>query len=186
MNKCIHQTTTAAVSALAVFLAGCGDNAASKGTASDVSPETSESPVSMYLLESEPEGAVNVEAARASAEPGELIVVSGQIGATMNPFGENFATLVLADESIMFCNEMGDDDHCATPWDACCEDPEKVTKGRASVQLVDAEGLPLQGSLRGVGGLQELDHVVVTGTVDTISTPENLVVNASGIYRKSE
>lgn len=178
---------TTSLLGLGLFLTGCGE---SEPEASEETPEVSEqsmantpaqgSEPSAFLLETAPTGAISVAEARKVAEPGESIVVEGQIGAAMNPFGEKFATLVLGDEEIMFCNEMAED-HCATPWDACCEDPEKVATHRASVQLV-AGGDPVRGSLRGVGGLSELDHVVVEGSVDPTSTSGNLLINATGVY----
>ncbi len=79
---------------------------------------------------------------------------------------------------------MGDEDHCPTPWDACCEDPDKLARSRASVQLI-TDGIPISGTLKGVGGLSELDHIIVAGTVDPSSTADNLLINSTGIYRKS-
>jgi hypothetical protein len=163
-----------------ILFAGCGESASPEANNASGPAE-----LDAYLLQAEPEGAVSVTEARQSAEPGRPIVVAGQIGAALNPFSADYATFVLGDEALMYCDEMGDDDHCATPWDACCEDPDKVMQGRASVQVL-ADGNPLPGSLKGVGGLTELDHVVVAGTVDPSSTPQNLIINASGIYRKSE
>jgi len=163
----------------ATFLGACANE--SKEESSTGLKDGSESSLSSIILASEPTGAISVEAARQTAQPGQSIVVVGQIGAVDKPFGEAFATLTLADESIQFCDEM-EDDHCPMPWDACCEDPEKVAQGRASVQVLE-KGRNVKGSLKGVGRLKELDRIVVQGVVDEASTPENLIINASGIYR---
>lgn len=173
-----------AVTAVALLLAGCSGEPTTESTTAATPPAVevpAEKSLGDYLLATAPTGAIPVGEARQTAQPGAEIVVAGQIGGTMQPFGASFATLVLGDEIIAFCNETGAD-HCATPWDACCEDPEVIQSNRASVQLV-ANGLPLPGTLRGVGGLTELDHVIVTGTVDPTSTPDNLLINATGIYR---
>ena len=147
-------------------------------------PETqtySPSDLEPYLINSKPEGALPVAEAIKKAKPGEPIVVKGQIAAAMTPFSENYASFVIGDEALLYCNEMGDD-HCPTPWDACCEDLDKVKTSRASVQIVE-NGLPLPLSLKGIGGLKELDYVVVSGTADPSSTPDNLIINLTEIYR---
>jgi hypothetical protein len=133
------------------------------------------------VLNAKPEGALPVKAAREKLKLGESAVVVGQIGGSLEPFLEGYAGFVLADTDIEFCDEMGDD-HCSTPWDACCEDPDKVKASRASVQFVDADGEPLAVSVEGFSGLKGLSHVVVTGTVAGTSTPENLIIDADGIY----
>lgn len=172
--------------ALITLLGGCADQSPPEtGSTENATAVVESVGLDAYLLATKPEGAISVTEARVQAQPGEPIVVTGQIGAVMHPFGEHFATLVLGDTGILYCDEMGDDDHCETPWDACCEDPDKIAVGRASVQLVSADGQPVPGSLRSVGGLSELDHIVVAGTVDSSSTPENLIINASGIYRQT-
>lgn len=133
------------------------------------------------LLDTRPEGAIAVKAAREQLKPGDAATVYGQIGGVDQPFLEGYAGFVIGDTEILFCNEMGDD-HCPTPWDACCEDPDKVKQSRASVQFVDAEGRILQGSLKGFAGLNGLSHVVVKGRVAQSSSSENLVIEAREIY----
>ena len=78
---------------------------------------------------------------------------------------------------------MGDDDHCSTPWDACCEDPDKIQSMRVAVQFFDPQGNPLEADLKQDIGLKELDMVSVVGTVDEMSSASNLVIRATGIYR---
>jgi hypothetical protein len=132
-------------------------------------------------LESEPASAISVEALIKSAEQGEEYTVVGVIGGTMEPITSGFASFVLADDSITFCNEM-ESDHCPTPWDACCEDPDKVKNGRISVQFAGKDGIPLQTELKGVNGIENLAMVTVRGVPDPASTKENLILNASGIF----
>ena len=166
------------IAAFGIIAAGCSqsdsDNRLTAGT-----PEK----LNAFILAENPGEAITVSQARESAKPGDAIVVSGRIGAAHKPFGEGFATLVLGDESLQYCNEIPDDP-CKTPWDACCEDRPKIAANRASVQLL-ADGLPIAESLKGAGGLTELDQIVVAGVVDPSSTSDNLIINASGIYRES-
>ncbi|MDQ8203829.1 hypothetical protein [Pelagicoccus sp. SDUM812003] len=133
------------------------------------------------ILDTAPSGALSVEEARQKAVPGQPIVVTGQIGAAHDPFSKSYASFILGDKGLDYCNERPGD-NCGSPWDACCEPKEKIAAMRASVQVL-ADGEPVAQSLKGVGGLTELDEVVIAGVVDPASTPQNLIINASGIYR---
>ncbi len=73
--------TSLALATLAFLGAGCSDNTTGETAAT---PQTTN--LSAYLLKNEPSGAVNVAEARKSAKPGEKIIISGQIGGTVNPF----------------------------------------------------------------------------------------------------
>jgi hypothetical protein len=137
---------------------------------------------SIHILDEKPSGALSVRAAREKLKPGDVANVVGQIGGVDDPFLEGYAGFVLADTDVMFCDEMGDDDHCATPWDACCEDPDKLKVSRASVQFVNADGYPIKKSIKGYRGLEGLSEVVVVGTVAENSTADNLMIQATGIY----
>ena len=166
------------IAALGVLISGCSQSGIDVGSTAETSEE-----LNAYILAESPGEAITVSQARESAKPGDAIVVSGRVGAAHKPFGESFATLVLGDESLQYCNEIPDDT-CETPWDACCEDRLKISANRANVQLL-ADGLPIAESLQGAGGLTELDQIVVAGLVDPSSTSDNLIINASGIYRES-
>jgi hypothetical protein len=133
------------------------------------------------FLNERPTDAIRVSEARAKAEPGDEVAISGLIGGTLKPFVDGYAAFVLADPSILFCNEMPDE-HCETPWDACCEDPDKLNANRISVQFVDANKQVLSENLKGKGGLRELSQVVVTGTISPDSTPENVNLLAQSLY----
>jgi len=163
---------------VAMFLAGCGET-----ENNDTAAAVDNTQVSALMAAEKPADAKPLGEVVATAKPGEKVVVSGQIGGHIQPFGSDYASLILADTSIVFCNEMGDDDHCVTPWDACCEDPEKMKNNRAMVQFVDAQGTPLPFSLKDQGGLQELDNVIISGVIAESSTPANLVINGQQIYK---
>ncbi|ADE53071.1 hypothetical protein [Coraliomargarita akajimensis] len=177
MNTSIQIATTASLMALALFTSACTPK--KDASAPSVSTENS---FAAYMLVEAPTNPVSVAQARKQAKPGETIHVSGQIGGTLHPFVNGYASFVLADTEIMFCDEMGDD-HCSTPWDACCEDKDKLKAMRLSVQIVDAEGNPLTGNLKAALGVKELDTVSITGVVAEGSTSENVVINATGLHK---
>jgi hypothetical protein len=178
-NKVKQTVLVLVIAAVGLAISGCSQ----RGSDADSRAETPE-PLKGFMLSEKPAEAVTVSEVRASAKPGETIVVSGRIGGAHEPFGKGFATLVIGDESLQYCDEIPGD-ACQTPWDACCEDRPKIAANRASVQLL-VDGLPIAASLKGAGGLTELDKIVVAGTVDPSSTDKNLIINASGIYRESQ
>lgn len=110
------------------------------------------------------------------------VVVAGRIGGRIDPFAKGFAAFVLTGEKVQFCDEMGDNDHCQTSWDACCEDPDLIANHRALVQLTGLEGLPLPLDLKESGVLIENQTVTVVGKLDVQSTSGNLIINATKIY----
>lgn len=160
------------------LLAGCGQ----KETPESVSADADLSqPREIFLLEEVPEGVKGLNAGLADVEPGGAVLVAGRVGGSLEPLSGDFAGFVMADEDIVFCDEMGEKSHCPTPWDACCEDPEKIAASRAFVQFVDEYGAPLQVNLREAAGLKENDQVVVKGFLSADSTPDNRIIIAQGI-----
>lgn len=156
--------------------------ACSKESTNDESAAVVADPqIEAVFLDAAPEGAVTVLESRKKVEPGTAVTVSGRIAGAMEPFSKDYATLVLADESLMTC-EKNPGDGCSTPWDACCVAPEKIAASRITVQIVGEDGRPVAQSLKQVRGLKELDGLIVTGTVAEGSSEENVIVNATGIF----
>lgn len=104
------------------------------------------------------EGAIDVKDARANHSDGDQVVLRG----TLQDFG-SLATFLLVEDSLKDCSEK-DDDACATPWDYCCEDPEKLQQWTVNVEFMDGD-LPADWSLDGVHGLTHLSEVAVAGTL---------------------
>lgn len=178
MNTQTSKLTSAlSLAALTLLVAACSPTDESNSTV-----EVAQSAPSEFVMTTEPTTTLSVSAARKQATPGETLTVRGQIGGTRNPFVDGFAGFVLSDSEILFCNESGDD-HCTTPWDACCEDPDLLKAMRISVQFVDSESNPIQADLKATLGLAELDDVSVSGTVAETSTPTNVILHATKIYK---
>jgi hypothetical protein len=145
-----------------------------------IQSSTPASQLQARFISEKPEGAIPVQKAR-RASPGESIVVTGVIGGALSPFTQGYASFILADDEIVFCNEM-EDDHCSTPWDACCEDRDKLKAMRLVAQVLDDQGSPIPEGLKGVRGLKELDTVILSGIVDDGSTSDNMILNITSIY----
>ena len=137
---------------------------------------------SSLLADKAPKDAISVSKARKDAKPGEAIVLRGKIGGRKIALVPKAAIAVLADEkSVTSCNDMPGD-ACTTPWDYCCETPEKLKTSTATIQVRDEKGKVLRAPLRGLGDLKELSTVVISGTVDAASTKDNLIVNATSVF----
>jgi hypothetical protein len=141
----------------------------------------SQAPASSLLLADPPASAPGLLEAIEHTPPGEPLLFAGRVGGLRDPLSPDFALFVVADESVHFCDEGGDDDHCATPWDACCEDPEKVARSRVVVQFVDPAGEPLAVDLGATYGLAANDQVVVRGRLAPDEGSGNRVVIAEGM-----
>lgn len=163
---------------LAATLVSCSEDKASTTTKpSSTSPELAAVFVDTIADEASP-----IHLARSTVQPGDVIVLKGQVMGALEPFVEGRAAFILGDrEKLTPCNEMGADDHCPTPWDACCDTKEDFRVGTATIQVVGEDKRVLKEGLEGVGGLEKLSKVILKGRVAEQSGPDNLVINASAI-----
>lgn len=162
-----------------IALAGCGGE-----TASEPTPPAPEPVVSLPsdFLASEPiPETVAILEAKKSAATGEEIKIAGVVAGRAQPFTDGRAVMLVSDKSLPFC-----DDHCATPWDACCETAEDVRRLTATVQVVDATGETVRVGLEGVGGLAPGSPVQVHGIVQESNDSGLLVINAKTLHIPKE
>ena len=132
-----------------------------------------------WLLASEPAGAVDVGAARGSAEPGDRVAVRGRIGGRVEPISEGLGVFVMVDPAIPTCAEL-EDDHCPTPWDYCCEPKDSLNANTAAVRIMPGGEL-VEADLVALG-LEPTDTVIVEGVVGEGSGVDVLVIDAEGVY----
>lgn len=60
--------------------------------------------------------------------------------------------------------------------------PVEIRKNNTmTVQFVDGSGRPLKHTAKGVNGLKEQDAVIISGTIDPHSSPENPILNIESI-----
>lgn len=122
-----------------------------------------------------PANALEITAAMKSAKVGETITVRGNVAMAKDAFVENRAMFTLVDEST----RKG----CCPPSDklpdTACDIP---AEGRATVQIVDANGKPLRSGLSGQHGLKAGAEVFVTGKVETANGTDALVLTAASLY----
>jgi hypothetical protein len=169
------------VAALAGALAACDRGPEVRNESS----ATTDAVPAALVLASQPADAKDVKAVKQGAKPGDAVVLRGVIGGRAEPIAANRAILTVIDPSIQTCDKMGGgDDHCKTPWDACCEPQETIVAAAATVQVVNDAGQPLKVGLNGHKGIAPGKEVTVAGTVRTADANQ-LVVDATGIYVKS-
>jgi len=163
--------------AVAALLTACAESDSGSSAAAANTNDTS------WLLTSAPADAAPVAAAKSSAEQGQQVVIRGRIGGRMDPITPESSAFTIVDLEIPYCGQVDpEDDHCQTPWDYCCEAPSSLQASTATVQIVDAEGLPAQTDPV-AAGLGPLDEVIVVGTVGPRPTPEVLMIRATGVHR---
>jgi hypothetical protein len=145
-------------------------------TATSVAP----APASWRLTEA-PADARTVAEVKPTAQEGDAVTVRGRIGGRAKPLNADAPVFVMMDPAIPSCaDEPGD--NCPTPWDYCCEPRASIAANSATVQLVDAEGNPIEADLT-AAGFAPLDEVIVVGTVAARPSPEVLTIRATAIHR---
>lgn len=160
------------------LLSGCGKPA-------EIINDAESAQLSSVFVEQISGNPTPVPEARNTFKPGEKVVLTGLIMGVAHPFVEGRAVFVLGDEeTITPCDDMDDkaDDHCETPWDACCDPADIRANGTVTIQILDDSGKPAHAGLKGVNGLNELSRVTVSGTVAKNSMPEAFIVNATSIH----
>lgn len=133
-----------------------------------------------FVRTTEPAGARDLAEVKSSVKDGDDVVVRAVVGGSEEPFISTRAVVQIIDPSVKTCNQTPGDG-CKTPWDACCDQDGVKAKG-ATVQVVDADGKPVAGTLHGVGGLKPSSQIVIVGKAK-MEGPA-LLINATGIYLK--
>jgi len=181
MKTITRLSLIAVAGAASLALASCSKESTSEASSEESAAVTADPKIEAVFLESAPAGAVTILETRKKVEPGATVTVSGRIAGAKEPFSKDYATLVLADESLETCEKIPGDG-CSTPWDACCVAPKTIAASRITVQVLGDDGKPVAQSLKQIHGLKELDSLIVTGTVAEGSSDENVIVNATGIF----
>ncbi|MGA0369665.1 MAG: hypothetical protein ACO3N7_09480 [Kiritimatiellia bacterium] len=162
-----------------LLLAGCGP----QETASAPAPvELPPALVRVFEGKIDPDGLSSIPELREKAQPGEEVSFHAKVMGTLHPFVEGRALVVVGDaDTMLSCDLLGEEDHCETPWDLCCEPGESLRKGTATVQVMDENGKILSAGLRGIHGLKELSQLRIRGTVAPNATPEAFIIHATAI-----
>ncbi|MFZ4575536.1 MAG: hypothetical protein ACOYN0_14155 [Phycisphaerales bacterium] len=128
-----------------------------------------------------PTGPVVFPAAiKKTAKVGDKVTVTGRVGGGAAPFVKDRGVFTIVGEELAACSDSMTD-HCAQPWDYCCESKTDVVRNSATIQVNDAKGKLLKVGMKGKGGLKESSEVTVTGTVQAVDE-KTLVIVAERIH----
>ena len=161
----------------AALIIGCGTYS-EPGT--DKSPPPVAAPDARYLLAEEPADAKPVIAVRKDAKDGDEVTITGRIGGDVDPWVPGRAAFVIADHSLVPCNER-EGDTCQTPWDYCCE--SNLAESKATIKIVDEAGQTVATDAKQLLGVKELQTVTIRGQAKR-DEAGNLTVLAKSVYVK--
>jgi hypothetical protein len=160
-------------------LCSCDRSSPPPATAPPASTAGATIPDSLFLA-SAPAEAKPLEEVKATAKPGDTVVLRGRVGGSEAPFVDGRAVLTLVGAGLAACSD-DPEDTCKTPWDYCCETPDQIAAHSATIQVADKDGQPVKTGLKGLHGLKELSDITVAGTVAQAEGGV-LIVSASGVY----
>lgn len=179
----ITKTIATLGSVFCLALAGCGETESDSGSDTTSGQQgTSTGPT--WLVADSPAEWEEVGAAKQTAQAGETITLRGRIGGRAQPITSDSPAFVIMDVSIPSCADI-EGDNCAQPWDYCCEPSESIVANSATVIVLDEDGNQTGTDLRGAG-LEPLDVVIVTGTVDARPNESVLTVRATGVHKVAD
>jgi hypothetical protein len=187
MHASIRTVTNLSALALLAALAACGDDQHGDQPSHATPPAKAAAGAAGLpagLVTTGPADGPGVAAAKATAKQGQPITLVGRIGGSRRPFVEGRAVFTIVDPAVKSCSDLGDADHCETPWDYCCEPRENLKRHIATIEIDGADGKALPVAVKGVAGLDPLATVAVTGTVTEANDAGLLVVRATHIEVK--
>lgn len=136
---------------------------------------------SRVLAATEPPGAKEVAAVKASAKEGDEVVVRGRVGGSSKPIVAGRAVFTLADRNALKACSEKEGDTCGTPWDYCCHSRDEISAATLTVQISDPEGRAIPANVE-VSGVKPLAHVIVRGKVGPRPDPKVLVIEAASVF----
>ena len=164
---------------ITITLIGCGgkeDNNANQPALSSTIP-------SSFFTTERPSDVKDLVEVKKSAKKGDEVTFLARIGGRKNAsFVQSLAMMIVADPGLISCELMSDQEHCPTPEDYCCEDPELYAQGLGTIRFMDGAGDIYPFSAEGDHGLEILKYVVIEGTVIDINDNGLFIVDANKIW----
>ena len=128
-----------------------------------------------------PAGSVMLTDIKATGKVGDNVVVEARVGGRATPFVDGIAMFIAADPRLVSCDQRPGD-HCTIPHDYCCESPDAMKAGTATIQLVDPSGTPYPVGAKGQGGIEPLKTVVITGVISEKDDQGVMVIDGNTIW----
>ena len=105
----------------------------------------------------------------------ETVVVVGRVA----EMTRGYAAFRLVDASLDYCGQNKPEE-CPTPWDYCCDPPDKVKAAKMAVQFAGADGKVSKVDWK--NELRPCDLVVLQGSLKT-DEHGNVTVHATKFFR---
>ncbi|MBC8200924.1 MAG: hypothetical protein H8E86_02665 [Planctomycetes bacterium] len=138
---------------------------------------------SLFFTETRPNDVKDLVEVKKTAKKGDEVTFLARIGGRGNAsFVKTVSMMIVADPSLISCELMGEEEHCATPEDYCCEDPVLRAQGLGTIRFMNERGESYPFSIEGSHGLETLKYVVVAGNVVDINESGVFVVDASKVW----
>ena len=91
---------------------------------------------SLFFTDTRPNDVKDLVEVKKTAKKGDEVTFLARIGGRGNAsFVKTVSMMIVADPSLVSCELMGEEEHCATPEDYCCEDPELRAQGLGTIRL---------------------------------------------------
>lgn len=164
----------------ALVLAGCSSEEVAEKTTT--SSEATSLPNSFFTTD-RPINVKDLTEVKKSAKTGDDVTFLARIGGRKNAsFVSSLSMMIVADPTLRSCELMGEEDHCATPEDYCCENRDKVNKGLATVRFLNTDGEVFPFSIAGDHKLETLKYVVVNGNVVDMNDEGVFIIDANKVW----
>ena len=134
-----------------------------------------------HLIDQEPANAEPVGKA-VQASDDTVVTVVGRIGGELEPMVDGLAAFTIVDPSLKACSDIPDDP-CKTPWDYCCEDPDRLKTHSVMVKFTDEDGTVVPVDATKLFGVEPLQTVVIKGKLQKDESGKTAVV-AEKMYVK--
>jgi hypothetical protein len=169
------------IATLSLIACGDADTQNESASAQNESARAVTIPSSLFVA-ARPADADDLGKVMVAAKQGDTVRFLGRVGGMREPFVKDSSIFVVADPGLVSCELMGDEDHCAIPWDYCCEDRDRLRTGRATVRFIDDAGRPYRMSAEGAGSLAGSKFVLVEGIVQDKNDEGLFIVDASSVW----
>ena len=164
----------------ALALTGCSAEEANEKTNA---PTVATSLPNSFFTSERPLNVKDLVDVKTTAKKGDEVTFLARIGGRKNAsFVSSISMMIVADPALLSCELMGEEDHCATPEDYCCENREKLHLGLATVRFLDRSGEVFPFSIDGDHSLETLKYVVVSGNVVDNNDKGVFIIDATKVW----
>lgn len=136
-------------------------------------PKTNDA-AARLVLQSDPGDAIGVVEAKENGQA-DGVIVEGRV----HDMVKGFAVVKIMDTELKYCGEVHAED-CETPWDYCCDSPDRRKDNSLLVEFRDAAGKPI--ATPAMPNTRHCDLVKVRGKM-TVDEHGSHVLVADGIFQ---